>query len=400
MNKDTVNFPHFLMNIRPLIEKGIYRTIDTLFERNIGKQSFHYFFKEPLTQYMLGGKFFRSSLMLYMYILYIYHDTFHSYENKEKKYPVDKKDSHSISFDFNDSIIDIAISLEFLQAFLLMHDDIIDSDVLRRGKPSFHITAKNYVQNSIGFEHVKEHMLGKVGESLTICLGDMLFSYAIELLVRHIPSNILRLILSHYTTIVTDVGVAQMDDLLWSESTIEPDTHSIQNMYSKKTGIYTFSLPMIMGFLLATHDSDVQNEQQEISTIYTLGMQTGILFQIKDDAIELLYDSNVTGKSEASDVQQRKKTFVRSLLLEHAKKQEREQELIQILQEIQTAQFLQTSVNRLRNFIIDTDFEAVLNVHFMQLQEDIKLQLENLHLSSQAKMQYMHFVEFLAERKQ
>ncbi len=397
MNTVNNNFSHFLVNIRPLIEKGIYRTIHMLFERSVGKHSFHYALKEPLTQYMLGGKLFRSSLMLYMYRLYEYYGASpHSKQEKDGSV-ADMKDT-PISVDFSDDMIDMALSVEYLQAFLLMHDDIIDEDILRRGKKSFHITAKHIAQNSKGFDDATDNALGKVGESLTICLGDILFSYAVELLVKHVPSNMMRLIMSYYTTIVSEVGVAQMDDVVWGESTIEPDTHAIQNMYAKKTGVYTFSLPMIMGFLLAADDT--YDIQKEIDNLYTLGMQTGTLFQIKDDAIEVLYDASVTGKTEASDIKQGKKTFVRSLLFEYAKKQGREKELVQIVQKIQEGQSLQDAMVSFRHFIADIEFEALLDVHFMRLQKGITAQLAKLNLASYAKTQYINFVEFLTVRQQ
>ena len=67
-----------------------------------------------------------------------------------------------------------AASLELVQSFLLIHDDIMDEDTLRRGKPSVHEQYRRLGES----RGVRDSQ--RFGESLAICAGDVAVLLAIE----------------------------------------------------------------------------------------------------------------------------------------------------------------------------------------------------------------------------
>ena len=143
----------------------------------------------------------------------------------------------------------VAAAYELVQTGFLIHDDIMDHDSIRRGKPAMHIQLKS--------------------EGLAICVGDILFFLANELL-DHTP---VQTISAH---IFQEVSIAQMEDVAQTATTKK----TIASLYTHKTARYTFSLPMMAGAILAGAD------RQIINLLEKLGEDIGILFQIHDDRID------------------------------------------------------------------------------------------------------------------
>lgn len=248
--------------------------------------------EQLLQKYLCGGKMWRASLTLYMMEAFI-NDSDKS--NELNKY------------------FDIAIAIEFLQAFLLVHDDIMDDDDMRRGQPSIHISFQNIIANADSSEQKNKKSIAG-GKALAICLGDILLSYTFEILSQyaHISS-----LIKQFAKHISIVGVGQMSDVYWS-SLENPNIRSIEilSMYEMKTGAYTFSLPFILGYLIAQHvngndENDIEQEQLD-----TLGKQLGVIFQVQDDLIGATYSTEITGKPQGSDFKEKKYTYLFALLLE------------------------------------------------------------------------------------
>jgi geranylgeranyl diphosphate synthase type I len=210
-----------------------------------------------------------------------------------------------------------AASMEFFQAGLLVHDDIMDRDETRRGAPSFH--SRYTLEARDGGAADPSHL----GDSLGICAGDVCLFEGFSALARARArveaaglagcSGILALAAGE----LSGVGLAQMRDCRWSALPEEPGTEEILAMYRGKTARYTFSLPLAVGALLAGRP-DAQGILIEI------GELAGIAFQIRDDELGLYGEEAVTGKSTTSDIREGKKTIYRARLMAEAPAADRE----------------------------------------------------------------------------
>ncbi len=207
-------------------------------------------------------------------------------------------------------------ALELLQSALLIHDDIMDNDTMRRGHSSIY---SRYAKIIAGVSAGKAVDFEETGKSLAVCAGDIAFFAGMDLLSSlSVSADILKQLSSLFSREMIYVGLGQMQDVA---SGIIPGIMSreqILNLYRVKTGRYTFSLPLMTGAILAGADEKAVKQLSEIGEIL------GIIFQIRDDELGLLSSSDVIGKPVGSDIRQGKITLFVSLFLEAASDEDKD----------------------------------------------------------------------------
>ncbi len=189
-------------------------------------------------------------------------------------------------------------ALELVQSALLIHDDIMDRDTLRRGEPAFH---QQYV-----VQGYKEKLAepDRFGENMGICAGEIALFFAVEVMASvlkkhpHSPKA-LELMGKEFVL----VGLGQMQDLYSGASPHVPSEKAILSLYKLKTAGYSFSLPLQLGCLLASGGVKLRKSLQKI------GEGFGLIFQLKDDELGLFGDEAALGKPIGSDIKQGKKTL-------------------------------------------------------------------------------------------
>ncbi len=198
--------------------------------------------------------------------------------------------------------IKLATAIEIFHTGLLIHDDIMDNDYLRRGKPTVYAKAiedgkKNHITHPIRY-----------GAAIATCIGDLAFFMAYEIISKledfKTASHILKLVSSE----LQKVGYAQITDIHFGASSLEPTEEEILSLYRFKTARYSFSLPLKLGGLLSGLD---ENSLQKFDKF---GEELGIAFQIKDDELGIYGDENAIGKPIGSDIRENKKTLFRFAL--------------------------------------------------------------------------------------
>ena len=201
-------------------------------------------------------------------------------------------------------IIKTASAVELIHSSLLVHDDIMDRDHVRRGNKTL------FAQYQELGERKKYHDSAHFGESLGICAGDIGFFLAFETLSEiDINPDLKVEIFGLWSKELTYVGLAQMQDVYFSISGMEPGEDEILDLYRFKTARYTFSLPLMTGAILAGKDN------KTIAHLEKLGECIGIIFQIKDDEIGLFGDELEIGKPIGTDIEEGKKTIYSHYLI-------------------------------------------------------------------------------------
>jgi geranylgeranyl diphosphate synthase type I len=211
------------------------------------------------------------------------------------------------------AVMTAGAAMELFQSGLLVHDDIMDRDTVRRGQPSIF---QQYAQLAAREGHADP---GHVGESLGICAGDVAYFMAFELLARtRAPGPVLGTLLALCARELSAVGIAQMQDVSWgaSKSSVV-DVEEILRMYTYKTGRYSFSLPLLAGAVIA----EAPREMKE--RLESFGESIGLLFQVRDDELGLFGNEKELGKPVGSDVREGKKTIIFSSLMAAAEPEER-----------------------------------------------------------------------------
>ncbi|TDF39798.1 (2E,6E)-farnesyl diphosphate synthase [Alteromonadaceae bacterium M269] len=199
-----------------------------------------------------------------------------------------------------------AMAIECIHAFSLIHDDLpaMDDDDLRRGKPTCHIA---------------------FDEATAILAGDALQTLAFDILLNHELSSTAernRLALLKTLTCATGYdgmcgGQAMDIDATGRVISLE----QLEQLQKRKTGAL-IETTLKMAYL----SSPVQSEEVEQS-LAEYAQAIGLAFQVRDDILDVVSDTEILGKPQGSDIALNKSTYPDLLGLEGA--QDFAQELYQ-----------------------------------------------------------------------
>jgi geranylgeranyl diphosphate synthase type I len=184
-------------------------------------------------------------------------------------------------------------AIELMHTFTLIHDDIMDGDVLRRGQPSVH---KLY------------------GIPTAILAGDLLFSKAFEIC----DSRAYR-ILARATSEICEGQ--ELDISFETRADVSEDEYL--EMIRKKTGV----------LLEAACESGAVvggGTDKQVEALASFGLSIGLAFQIQDDILGVTADEEKLGKPVGNDIVKGKKNLIAIKALEALKEKERK-ELLGIL---------------------------------------------------------------------
>lgn len=190
-----------------------------------------------------------------------------------------------------------ACAVEMIHSYSLIHDDLpcMDDDDLRRGKPSNHIV---------------------FGEDIALLAGDALQALAYQSMLSDevlektgINGAKAAFILAKASGLLGMVGGQTID--LETEGK-NPSLETISEMYSKKTG-QLIKAPCLMGCVLANAD------EKETKAAETYAEKIGLAFQIVDDILDIISDTDTLGKPVGSDVENQKVNYVTILGIEKSR---------------------------------------------------------------------------------
>ena len=208
-------------------------------------------------------------------------------------------------------VVAAAAAMELLHSSLLVHDDIMDNDRLRRGSPTvfaqYERLARRAGRAASGF-----------GRSMGICAGDVGYFLAWDILSRlAVEPQRRAALLSLVSRELACVGIAQMQDVAFGAFPDLPAPGDVLTLYLYKTARYTFSLPLAAGAILAGAS------RPDVGKLITLGTYLGVVFQVRDDDLGVFGSRARTGKPVGSDIREGKKTLMYLELLRRARGAER-----------------------------------------------------------------------------
>ena len=205
------------------------------------------------------------------------------------------------------AILEASLMVEVAHAFLLIHDDIMDQDCLRRGMPTIHI---QYDQL-----HRQRYAKGRpefYGTWMAINLGDAGFAIAHLILAEaKFSPEIKERVLRRFDKQVLTTAFGQAIDVSYEyeENVTEED---VLRVHHYKTANYTITGPLQYGALFAGAS------EKEVEKIEKYGLPIGITFQLRDDELGLFSDEETLGKPIGSDIRENKNTILHLKALENA----------------------------------------------------------------------------------
>lgn len=215
-----------------------------------------------------------------------------------------------------DKVMPFAASLECIHTYSLIHDDLpaMDDDDLRRGKPSNH---------------------KQFDEATAILAGDGLLTEAFGLMsaasiVQGLPADrVLRAIyvLARAAGAGGMVGGQAVDMEFTGRDGVPLE--ELREMHAMKTGALITAACECGAILAGAGESDIDNAR-------AFGKAIGVAFQIVDDVLDVVSDTETLGKPAGSDEAMGKSTYPALLGLEESKRL--------------AAEYIETAVDRLSGY--------------------------------------------------
>ena len=171
-------------------------------------------------------------------------------------------------------LFSIAASLEFLHAFILVHDDIIDRGETRRGQPTLHRVIEGRLSSFADRR--------RAGRNLALVMGDILFALAQRcLLETPLPPGAASRLGVQLLGCMVETGFGEAADIVHgTRDMAKVSTDEIEHMYCLKTTCYTIEGPLAMAALL--HGVDAAG----LDALGRLARPAGLAFQIQNDLRE------------------------------------------------------------------------------------------------------------------
>lgn len=188
-----------------------------------------------------------------------------------------------------ESALHAAAGLEILHNFTLVHDDIMDNAMSRRGRPTIHT---------------------KWDENVAILAGDVLLGLAYRALLQS-DSGCVHEMSKIFTEGVIEVCEGQAYDKEFEDrKRVSLDEYLL--MIQKKTGTMV-AVATEVGAILGN------GSVQERAALKSYGELVGQAFQVQDDLLDVIADEKKFGKTIGGDIVEGKKTFLLITALQRAK---------------------------------------------------------------------------------
>lgn len=180
--------------------------------------------------------------------------------------------------------VQLAAAIEFVHTATLLHDDVVDSSAVRRGKQ----TANE-----------------RFGNAAAVLVGDFLYSRAFQIMVDVGESRIFR-IMADATNDISEGEVLQLSNVKNVDLTVD----SYFEMIRSKTA-RLFEAAVMLGGIIAG------GEQGMITNLGKYGAHIGTAFQIVDDILDYDGSEGEIGKKLGDDLAEGKITLPMIHALEH-----------------------------------------------------------------------------------
>ncbi len=212
------------------------------------------------------------------------------------------------------SVLQVALAVELIHAYLLIEDDFMDLSQLRRGDLTAHeIFTKQYIDQKFNRQDAKHF-----GDSIAVTTGLVGSHMAMQIILELNVSDSLKVkLLNNLNKKIEITGYGQIADV-YNSVKAGVSEEEVLNMLNWKTGVYTYENPLHLGAILAGA-SDA-----ELEHLTRFAIPAGIAFQIQDDILGIFGDVNEMGKSNMDDIKEGKYTLLIHKALERGNSEEKE----------------------------------------------------------------------------
>lgn len=179
-----------------------------------------------------------------------------------------------------------AAAIEAIHAYSLIHDDLpaMDDDQLRRGQPTCHIA---------------------FDEATAILAGDALQSWAFSLLTQaeQIPAATRLAMVQTLSQAAGYQGMCAGQSIDIIATGQNQSINELEKMHRLKTGA------LIRAAIQLGAQAGGISDKSELQALDNYGAAIGLAFQVRDDILDVIADTETLGKPQGSDIEHHKSTY-------------------------------------------------------------------------------------------
>jgi geranylgeranyl diphosphate synthase type II len=197
-------------------------------------------------------------------------------------------------------VLPTAAVLELYHNAFLIHDDVEDGSLSRRGDPTLHLEQGIPIAINVG------------DAMLSICLTPLLQNMRVIGMAKALR------ILQAVSKMTEESAEGQALELAWvREGAWDLSDRAYVRLVHKKTSWYTFLTPLVVGGIVAGAGPEATWRLKRFGTLL------GPAFQIQDDVLNLVGTPDEMGKEVAGDLYEGKHTLILAHMMRSASPQER-----------------------------------------------------------------------------
>lgn len=188
-----------------------------------------------------------------------------------------------------------AAAMQTSEDWILIHDDLVDGSLERRGKPALH---RIY------------------GPEIAVNAGDTLHECMHRILNKNyqtLPAPLAASVANEFFRMLSRTTFGQYAEIKWTlEDRLDMSPADVLFTIGGKTVYYTIAGPLRLGAILAGATPE------QLQRLYEFSYPLGLCFQIRDDVLDLTSDFEGQKKQVCNDIYEGKRTLILLHLMKHA----------------------------------------------------------------------------------
>jgi len=275
-------------------------------------------------------------------------------------------------------IVEAGAAFELLQAFALVHDDVMDGSATRRGERAAHVVFAD--------RHEADAWRGEArrfGEGVAILIGDLAHVYADQFMAGAPPTAI-----AIWNELRIELNVGQYLDVL---GTARGDTDIVlaRRIARYKSGKYTIERPLHVGAALAGASDRL------CAPLSRYGDPLGEAFQLRDDLLGAFGDEARTGKPVGDDLREGKPTPLLAVASERA-----DAEQATLLALVGSPALSADDIVAIQRVLIETGAVAAMDADIDQLTDEAIAAITEAPVTDDARAALVELAHYVAWRDQ
>jgi len=280
-------------------------------------------------------------------------------------------------------MVPVAAAWELLHAGLLAHDDIIDRDYVRHGRPN---VGGLYRTDYAKLSHNEEDST-HFADGAALLAGDLFLNAAQHMILQSSVSDAQKVAATrHVNKAMYEVIAGELLDM---EAVMLPlETADARSIALLKTAVYSMVGPLVAGADMAAAGAETRH------ALDRFGAAAGLGYQLRDDLLGVFGDYKKTGKTAVGDLQEVKRTLLMQETF-HASSVKDRARITKLMSEPPIGE---SDVAWLKELIEKSGARAAIEAQIADFEQRALHALDDLRLSASTRTKWLWVVRYALYR--